>query len=598
MDPLRLAAQLVGRGRRYRWLIVVAIAIVASLVELASVSVILVLTALLAGSDGTPQAALASGFLQFVDRALGSRSIVGLAVVLGLFFVTRAILQVMAAYVQARVAENEAAHISTSLAATYVAAPYETHLGRSSAELIRNSYSVPQQLATQVLIPLAQIVSDVVLIVALLVFLFSFALVPSLVALGAISLVAILLLALVQPRIRTVGERAHQLRQVTLRLLQQTFGTLREIKLSGTESHFVDEYASARAPLARVQYVFAVLTQVPRAVIELAVVVLVLVLLVIFASIDSLDSAGALSRLSVFAYAGLRLVPSVQRVVGSLNSMKFSAEPLEEITRDLRAVRDRDNDAVETEQVHPDWSTLRLDSVGFRYVGASRPALADVSLTVRRGESIGICGKTGGGKTTLANLMIGLLMPTEGTIRIDGLDLARCRADWQRKIGLVPQDVVLLDDSIRRNVAFGLDDDEVDEDRLREALELAQLWEWVSQLPERVETRVGERGVKLSGGQRQRVGIARALYRRPSIIVFDEGTSALDGATETALMSALERLRAGHTLILIAHRLSTVEDCDKIVVVEGGRVAAIGTHGELMRTSPQFRTLAGGASQE
>ncbi|MEY3019528.1 MAG: hypothetical protein RLZZ272_512 [Actinomycetota bacterium] len=215
-----------------------------------------------------------------------------------------------------------------------------------------------------------------------------------------------------------------------------------------------------------------------------------------------------------------------------------------------------------------------------------------MDLTIRRGETIGICGSTGGGKTTLVDVLTGLIPPTRGRILVDGVDLAGRERAWQAATGVVPQTVFLTDDSLRANIALGVRPKDIDRDALAAAVDLAQLRDFVSSLPDGLDTVVGERGVRVSGGQRQRIAIARALYRRPELLVFDEGTSALDNLTERELIAALDRLRGSHTVVMVAHRLSTIRDADRVVLVEGGRIAAQGTYDELLATNAAFRRLA------
>jgi len=216
-----------------------------------------------------------------------------------------------------------------------------------------------------------------------------------------------------------------------------------------------------------------------------------------------------------------------------------------------------------------------------------------VGLVIRRGEQVGICGPTGGGKTTLVDLITGLLAPSQGQVRVDGVDIQTNLRGWQRNLGVVSQMVFLVDDTLRRNIALGIPDDKIDEQAVCEAIRLAQLEELVARLPQGLDTVVGERGVRLSGGERQRVAIARALYYRPQVLIFDEGTSALDNITEQELMRALRSLRGGHTIVLVAHRLSTVHDADRVVFVENGRIAGIDTFEGLCATSESFRAMAG-----
>jgi len=233
-----------------------------------------------------------------------------------------------------------------------------------------------------------------------------------------------------------------------------------------------------------------------------------------------------------------------------------------------------------------------LDRVSYQYEAGAAPVLTDVSLTIRRGESVGIVGATGAGKSTLIDLVLGLLEPTGGSISVDGVDIARARRAWQRRIGYVPQAAFLFDDTIARNVALGVRPAEIDAARLADALRMAQLAEFVATLPDGVDAQIGERGIRLSGGQRQRVAIARALYRQPEVLVFDEATAALDNQTEREVTRAIEGLRGQKTLVIIAHRLTTVRHCDTLVFLRAGRVDAIGPFDRLLEESAEFRAMA------
>jgi len=303
------------------------------------------------------------------------------------------------------------------------------------------------------------------------------------------------------------------------------------------------------------------------------------------------DALGTLSVLGLFAYAGLRLQPSLQKIVAGFNSIRFSTARTEDIHRDLRLIEKS------PAQEEPDAplelrDETRLTNVSYRYEGADSNALTNVNLSIKRGEQVGICGPTGGGKSTLVDLIAGLLSPASGRITVDGKDLARNTRAWQRNLGIVPQTVFLIDDSLRRNIALGVSDTQIDEAAVADAVTLAQLDGFVKSLPDGLNTVVGERGVRLSGGERQRIAIARALYNRPDVLIFDEGTSALDNTTEQRLMDSLKHLRGSHTIILVAHRLSTVRETDKVVFVENGRIAGIGTFQGLRESNESFRRMA------
>jgi ATP-binding cassette, subfamily B, bacterial PglK len=401
---------------------------------------------------------------------------------------------------------------------------------------------------------------------------------------------AVLLLLVIQPKLKRIGQTSHNEAKATLSALQQSLHGLRDVKLLGRERFFARQYGKSRLRMARAKYLHATASQLPPIVIETALLGFILIYFGLAIARGD-QSQETLSILGLFGYVGLRLQPSLQLIVGGLNALKFSAAPLEDLHADLIAV-----EAVpEVDQVPeplPFRTALELRDVTFVYDDTEHPALSGVNLTIRPGEQIGICGPTGGGKTTLVDVITGLLQPTYGTVSVDGVDLHNYDRAWQRNLGVVPQMVFLTDDTLRRNVAFGVADMDVDHDALEEAIDSAQLRDFVASLPEGLETVVGERGVRISGGQRQRIAIARALYHRPSVLVFDEGTSALDNTTESLVMESIERLRGDHTVILIAHRLSTVRRSDRVVFIEGGQVSGQGTYSELVRSNDAFRALS------
>jgi ABC-type multidrug transport system fused ATPase/permease subunit len=294
--------------------------------------------------------------------------------------------------------------------------------------------------------------------------------------------------------------------------------------------------------------------------------------------------------LGLFAYSALRILPAVNRMLLSLTNLKSGQAALDIVHADLARL-----DAFPAPVSEPALgfeSAIVLDGISFRYDAGTPDVLAGIDLVITKGSSVGLVGPSGGGKSTLIDVLVGLLEPTSGSVLVDGVDIRAHVAGWQANLGMVPQVVFLTDDSLRRNIAFGLPDDEIDDERVAAAVTMAQLDELVAGLPAGLDTSVAEAGVRLSGGQRQRVVIARALYREPAVLILDEGTSALDNLTEAQIIETLNRLKGRFTVIAVAHRLSSVQDCDQIVVVEGGRITDVGSYDELSRTSSEFRRMA------
>jgi ATP-binding cassette, subfamily B, bacterial PglK len=282
----------------------------------------------------------------------------------------------------------------------------------------------------------------------------------------------------------------------------------------------------------------------------------------------------------LFALTAFRVLPSVNKIVSSKQGLKVSRSTIETIHHDLGLPEEADSSIRDRSFGFSEVSTTGLS---FKYESSESEVISHVDVTIRSGEAVGFVGQSG--KSTLIDIMLGLLAPQSGSVLIDGQDISEVKSAWQKSIGYIPQTIFLMDDSLRRNIAIGIADNEIDEDAVQEALKSAQLEDFVASLPEGLDTVVGERGVRLSGGQRQRIGIARALYHRPSVLVLDEATSSLDTETEHEVMKAVQALQGDKTVIIVAHRLSTVEYCDRLYRLDAGRIVDEGTFDEVMNRS-------------
>lgn len=591
LTTLKQAMHLVGRDQRARWVLLVALALVTSVFEMLGAILVYVLIALVADPDGQIDLPIVGDLRAYVGDVDDSRLLLGVVVVMAVFFLLRGLLQIGAVYAQRRVAYNSGARLSNKLVMGYLASPYSVHLLRNSAELIRNGHQAVQQLVNQVFLPVIRVTAEFFLVTGMLVLLVTVTPIGTAIAVVVVGGTAAVLLLVVQPRLKQLGRTTHQTQRQTLESLQQSLHGIRDIKVLGRERFFAERYGRSRLRLARAQYLRSTILELPSTVMELAFIGFILAFFSITLIADQRTQA-ALSVLGLFAYAGLRLQPSLQRIISGLNDIKYSAAPLEDLHADLLAVEALPKVVDSTPPLRFEKAII-LEDVGFRYDQGERNALLQINLIIRHGEEIGICGPTGGGKTTLVDIITGLLVPTTGRVLVDGNDVLEHTREWQRNLGVVPQMVFLLDDSLRRNVALGVPDGQVDEEALAEAIELAQLTDFVGSLAKGLDTTVGERGVRISGGQRQRIAIARALYRRPTVLIFDEGTSALDNATEAELMASVDELRGRHTIILIAHRLSTVRKSDRVIFVDQGRIAGEGSYDQLMNEHEAFRAMAG-----
>jgi ATP-binding cassette, subfamily B, bacterial PglK len=590
---IREALELLGDQRRpWKWLLLVGISLLVAGLEAAGAALIYVLIGLVTMEGAALSLPLVGDLTQrFPDVPLRTLQ-VGAAIGVGGYFLLRAAVLVGSDYIQARLVQRAGARVADRLVRGYLAMPYLFMTQSNSSELVRNAFDSSQRFVSQVLTPLVVIVTDTIMVVGLTVILLAVSPTATLWSIAVLGPAVWLMLKVVQPRLKALGIRSQTARRESLRSLQHALGGFRDIRLLGNERYFASTFRGHRDELARNEYVKSALAAVPRALMETSLVILIVVVFVA-AAVTGEGLEAMASTLGVFAYVGLRLQPTLRQIVGGLNTLRFGSAVLDDLAEDQRRLaqgqlpREYSRNRAEGLQ-----HAIEVQNVSFAYPPGDSLALQEIDFRIRRGEFIGICGPTGGGKSTLIDLIVGLLEPTQGRILIDGQDLRGQERWWQAQLGVVSQSVFLVDDTLRRNIAFGRADEEVDEEALRRAVSRAQLEDVVAEMALGLDTVVGERGVRLSGGQRQRVAIARALYREPAVIVFDEGTSALDGATEAALVAALDELKSGRTIIAVAHRIATVRHADQILVVSGGHIAASGTYDELLAGSELFRSLA------
>ena len=367
------------------------------------------------------------------------------------------------------------------------------------------------------------------------------------------------------------------------------------LKLSGRENHFIDEYSALSHKNAVIETVSRVISQLPRYGIEtLAVSTIMLFLLYLVGS--GKDVSSWVPLLVVYVVAGYRMLPALQKIFSGQTTIRYNLVTLDSIYRyftSLETVNPHHRDIIDTKASFTPFRTIRLSDTCFRYPQGSDYAIRKLNLIVDRNTTVGLVGPTGSGKTTIVDIALGLLRPVFGELAVNDIVVTPDNVrGWQQCIGYVPQQICLLDDTIAKNIAFGVPDSEIDRDVLEQVARIANVHDYVvNELSDGYETIVGQRGLRLSGGQQQRIGIARALYHKPDILVLDEATSALDGVTENVVMEAISRLSHKLTIIMIAHRMNTVKNCDVIHYVDQGRIVSSGTYSDLSESCQHFRKM-------
>jgi len=494
-----------------------------------------------------------------------------LSLLVAVVFALKAGLTLAHVFLERRVVHFIGVRLSSRLLRSYLAMPYVEHLARGTAELVRNSHLAVREVVQQGLVRLVGLVTSAATVIALIAVI---AVTSAQVALGVtgfLGLLAVLLIVVVQPRLKRLGRRSHAIDRDVLATLQETFGSIREVRLAGIEQSRVHDFERSQRRDARLRSRAAALKELPRVGIEASVAIALAGLVVISAGTTG-GSIATIPLLGLLSYVALRLQPAVKDIATAVNHLRFLAAPVEDLGRDLARFATSATEFARAASPARLDEGIRLQGVTFIHAGAARPSLRDVDLWIPAGGRIGVVGPTGGGKSTLADLLAGLLEPSSGRIEVDGRLLQVPDRSWYATVGVVSQQPVLFDDTLRGNIALGVPVHEVDDQALSRALALAQLDGLVGLLPDGLDTPLGEAGNRLSGGERQRIAIARALYRGPRLLILDEATSALDEETERRLVLALAGLGHDMTLVLISHRPAPLDLVDMVVRFQDGRI--------------------------
>ncbi|WDH79452.1 ABC transporter ATP-binding protein [Microbacterium esteraromaticum] len=481
-----------------------------------------------------------------------------------------------------------AADAAAELMRRYVLSPYEAHRSRRLSEVYRNIGDATGQAST-VLLGLVGLFSDLLVLAALALILLWMSPVETLIVIAFF----VVLVAGIQRLLRShqvrLGEDLAEISLQGWQYLMPAFDGFREARLTSSGSSFVDGYRDARRRGALVRRSLSVLSELPKYLLEIGFVLAIVAVAAILFSTGSKDHA--LSVLAVFAAASLRALPTMNRVTATFGAIRGGQAGLRIVSE---TVQELDAGADHEEQPRGDvvfGGDIILDGISYRYPDAPALVVRSLSVRIRENETTALVGTSGAGKSTILDLLLGLLPPSEGSITCGGRPISDDLAAWHATVGVVPQDVFLLNATLAENIAFGVRAEEIDIERVREVLGLAELSDVVRRLAEGIDTVVGERGARMSGGERQRIGLARALYRRPSLLVLDEATSALDNRTESEIGETLRHLSGRMTIVIVAHRLSTVRDADNLVFLSRGEAMGEGTFEEVRRHVPEFEEL-------
>ena len=542
--------------------------------------------------------------VRYVYDALGMRSaddmVMWAALGLIVVFVVKNLYLTFLTYISARYNSGRKVSISNRLFRAYLRSPYTFHLQRNTATLLRNTNGESGSVISGVLSPLMTLAQEILTLLFVFVLLLIVEPVVTIVVFTVMGTITYVFYRATRTKMSEYAEEAKRHRKLSVKAVNQGLGGFKDARILGREKFFLESYKESTWFQAEADRYKSVIQALPKLFLEtLSVAGMLGVSAFLVAQDRPLETI--IPTLTLLGVAVVRLMPSFQKISMGINTLQWGAKSLDAVYDDLVDL-DAQEAEIRARQESGDPLSfereIRFDNVSYQYPEQEGEALRDVSLAIQKGAAVGFVGPSGAGKTTIVDVLLGLLDPTEGRVLVDGVDIQGRMARWQRKIGYIPQSIYLTDDTIRGNVAFGMDADEINDNQVWAALEAAQLRGMVETLPMGLDTIVGERGVRISGGQRQRVGIARALYHNPEVLVMDEATSALDNQTERQFVEALEGLQGSHTLVVIAHRLSTVRNCDTLFMLDEGRLVAQGGYDELMATSEDFRRMAGAMPSE
>jgi len=576
-----------NKKEKKRFVILFFLMIIAAVFETIGIGLIFPFVGIVTNPDMIQEQAILSSIYDYFNFATAKGFTIFAVIFLLSTFVLKNLYLLVFNYAQYRVILNQQVKLSRRLFQAYLTKPYTFHLQRNTADLLRNVNGEVPRLFQGVILSTFQLLTELLVVVFILGLLLVTAPTATLTATVILGASVFIFFTVLRTKISALGKEQQEVSGTMIKWVNQGLGASKEVKVSGKENFFIQAYTGQSQIKANNSRYMKMLELVPRLFIETLLVGVVLITMLIIVFQDT-NTTELISMMALFAMAAFRLMPSITRIVALVTTIRYSEPALAVVYEDLFMNEEDDTENKQEttvvinkgEKVFTD--SIELSGVSFRYPDQAEYAIEDVSLTIPIGQSVAFVGESGAGKTTLVDIVLGLFRPEHGQVLIDKKELASQKTLWQQKIGYIPQFIFLSDDTIRSNVAFGIDREQIDEQEVWRALEQAQLKEFIQSLPDQLDTEIGERGVRLSGGQRQRIGIARALYHNPEILFMDEATSALDNETEKEIMHAIDKLKGEKTLIIIAHRLSTIENCDRVFTIKEGKLIHVDDKRDLL----------------
>ena len=576
-DLLKKLSAILDRGQKIRILGLMVLILIGGLLETASASLILPLVSAILDEEKFAE----NRYVMQIRELLGIESIrtftlcmLGFIIAIYIF---KAVFLILQTYLLARFANKNRARCTTNLLWQFLHRPYEYYLYAETSDIIRTIYGDMDNIFN-LLLQCMNFASELVVSLCLGVFLLITDWKMCLLMVLLLGVLTLINVKVIKKHLNIAGEGSRITQAGMYKWILQGASGIKDVKVLRKEYYFTDRYSDSAEGYADNQIKYNVLTNLPRLLIE-AVAILGILIYVMISMLVGVNIASLMTTIAAFAVAAMRLLPSVNRLNTYIANIAYFEPALDYIYENVNTKGLSEENVLithnPTEEYVPALSfkdTIELNDITFAYPNTDKNIFTHADMTVPIGASVGVVGASGAGKSTIVDIMLGLLEVKSGEILCDGIDAIEHYPEWLSHIGYIPQTIYMLDDSIRRNIAFGVDDSDIDDDRVWAVLKEAQMMDFVKDLPDGLDAQIGERGVRISGGQRQRLGIARALYHNPQILIFDEATSALDNDTETAIMDAIDSLHGQKTMVIIAHRLRTIENCDIIYEVKDEKI--------------------------
>lgn len=576
-DLLKKLSAILDRGQKIRILGLMVLILIGGLLETASASLILPLVSAILDEEKFAE----NRYVMQIRELLGIESIrtftlcmLGFIIAIYIF---KAVFLILQTYLLARFANKNRARCTTNLLWQFLHRPYEYYLYAETSDIIRTIYGDMDNIFN-LLLQCMNFASELVVSLCLGVFLLITDWKMCLLMVILLGVLTLINVKVIKKHLNIAGEGSRITQAGMYKWILQGASGIKDVKVLRKEYYFTDRYSDSAEGYADNQIKYNVLTNLPRLLIE-AVAILGILIYVMISMLVGVNIASLMTTIAAFAVAAMRLLPSVNRLNTYIANIAYFEPALDFIYENVNTKGLSEENVLithnPTEEYVPELSfkdTIELNDITFAYPNTDKNIFTHADMTVPIGASVGVVGASGAGKSTIVDIMLGLLEVKSGEILCDGIDAMEHYPEWLSHIGYIPQTIYMLDDSIRRNIAFGVDDKDIDDDRVWAVLKEAQMMDFVKALPDGLDAQIGERGVRISGGQRQRLGIARALYHNPQILIFDEATSALDNDTETAIMDAIDSLHGQKTMVIIAHRLRTIENCDIIYEVKDEKI--------------------------